>query len=92
MYPIDTVVSLDTQVEREGKRKEYLRSFQMILTSKPSTARRTYKIILEHIASSKPWCKDERVIDETDDLGHARYLRKEYQFIYGSTWKVRYEC
>jgi hypothetical protein len=49
-----------------------------------------YRITLQW-RSNPPWCKEEKVIDHADDVGHARYLVALYQSIYGSTWRVRYE-
>ena len=51
-----------------------------------------YNIILQSLHNWQfPWAKDEKVIDVAYDLGHARYIVRQYQFIYGSNWKVRYE-
>ena len=58
-------------------------------TSKKSTI---YKIVLRDMTSWKPWSRSEMVLDTTDDLGHARYLAKEYKFIYNTpNWQVVYE-
>lgn len=49
-----------------------------------------YRIILRFI-SPFPWEKDEQIIGYADDLGLVRYLKAEYQRIYGKNWSVRYE-
>ena len=60
-----------------------------------------YCVVVEFLewgASKRPaywrrshWCVDEKVLERTDDLGYARYLKKLYQFIYGPNWRVRYK-
>jgi hypothetical protein len=44
------------------------------------------------MTSWKPWCRSEMVLETTGDLGHARYMVKQYKFIYNTpNWQVVYE-
>ena len=53
-----------------------------------------YYILVQRLDST-PACvaqKEEQVLYTTCDRGHARYVTKEYQFVYPKTyWKIRYE-
>ena len=41
-----------------------------------------YLIIAQYKQTSNKYTKDEMPIDSADDLGYAKYLVKQYQFIY----------